>query len=55
MAQLRKPIHDDGPVNAGEQRLLDFLCVKLARQLYGHSESQYPDNRSQPSYEILGV
>ena len=25
MAQLRKPIHDDGPVNAGEQRLLDFL------------------------------
>ena len=29
MAQLRKPIHDDGPVNAGEQRLLDFLCVKL--------------------------
>ena len=24
MAQLRKPIHDDGPVNAGEQRLLDF-------------------------------
>lgn len=29
MAQLRKPIHDDGPVNAGEQRLLDFLSVKL--------------------------
>ena len=29
MAQLRKPIHDDGLVNAGEQRLLDFLCVKL--------------------------
>ena len=29
MAQLRKPLHDDGPVNAGEQRLLDFLCVKL--------------------------
>lgn len=29
MAQLRKPIHDDGPVNAGEKRLLDFLCVKL--------------------------
>ena len=28
MAQLRKPIHDDGPVNASEQRLLDFLCVK---------------------------
>lgn len=29
MAQLRKPIHDDGPVNAGEQRLLDFLLVKV--------------------------
>ena len=29
MAQLRNPIHDDGPVNAGEQRLLDFLIVKL--------------------------
>ena len=29
ITQLRKPIHDDGPVNAGEQRLLDFLCVKL--------------------------
>jgi hypothetical protein len=29
MAQLRKPKHDDGPVNAGEQRLLDYLCVKL--------------------------
>lgn len=29
MAQLRKPKHDDGPVNAGEKRLLDYLCVKL--------------------------
>lgn len=29
MAQLRKPIHDDGPVNAGEQRLLDFHNVKV--------------------------
>ena len=29
MAQLRKPKHDDGPVNAGEQRLLNYLCVKL--------------------------
>lgn len=29
MAQLRHPLHDDGPVNAGEQRLLDFLSVKL--------------------------
>lgn len=29
MAQIRKPIHDDGPVNAGEQRLLDYLDLKL--------------------------
>lgn len=29
MAQLRKPIHDDGPVNAGEQRLLDFPLLKV--------------------------
>lgn len=29
MAQLRKPIHDDGPVNAGEQRLLDFRGMKV--------------------------
>lgn len=29
MAQIRRPIHDDGPVNVGEQRLLDFLSVKL--------------------------
>lgn len=32
MAQVRIPIHDDGPVNAGEKRLLDFL------------ESQLPSN-----------
>lgn len=29
MAQLKKPIHDDGPVNAGEQRLLDYLVAML--------------------------
>ena len=29
MAQVRRPIHDDGPVNAGEKRLLDFLDLKL--------------------------
>ena len=29
MAQIRKPKHDDGPVNAGEKRLLDYLNVKL--------------------------
>ena len=27
MAIIKRPPHDDGPVNAGEQRLLDFLSV----------------------------
>lgn len=35
MAQLRKPLHDDGPVNVGEQRLLDFLSVKLPNNYIG--------------------
>lgn len=34
MAQIRKPLHDDGPVNAGEKRLLDFLSVKLPDNYY---------------------
>ena len=25
MAKIKCPLHDDGPVNAGEQRLLDYL------------------------------
>ncbi len=29
MALIKRPIHDEGPVNAGEKRMLDFLCVKL--------------------------
>lgn len=29
MAQIRKTLHDEGPVNAGEQRLLDFLDANL--------------------------
>lgn len=29
MAKIQKPIHDEGPVNAGEKRMLDFLSVKL--------------------------
>ena len=29
MAQIKKPIHDEGPVNAGEKRMLDFLQVRL--------------------------
>lgn len=29
MAQLKRPIHDEGPVNAGEKRMLDFLEMRL--------------------------
>jgi len=29
MAKIVKPKHDDGPVNAGEKRLQDFLYIKL--------------------------
>ncbi len=29
MAQIKKPLFDDGPVNAGEQRLLNYLEVNL--------------------------
>lgn len=29
MAQIKRPLHDEGAVNAGEQRLQDFLSVKL--------------------------
>ena len=28
MAIIKRPPHDDGPVNAGEQRLLDYLLEK---------------------------
>jgi hypothetical protein len=31
---LKKPIHDDGSVNAGEQRLLDYLSVMLPNNYY---------------------
>lgn len=34
MGQIKKPIHDDGPVNAGEQRLLSFLEVRLPDNYY---------------------
>ena len=34
MAIIKRPPHDDGPVNAGEQRLLDFLSVKLPDNFY---------------------
>lgn len=32
MAQIRHPRHDDGPVNQGEKRLLDFLALKLPEE-----------------------
>ena len=34
MAQLKKPLHDDGPVNAGEKRLLDYLVAVLPSNYY---------------------
>lgn len=34
MAIIKRPPHDDGPVNAGEQRLLDFLSLKLPDNFY---------------------
>ena len=34
MAQLRTPLHEQGPVNAGERRLLDFLTVNLPDNYY---------------------
>lgn len=34
MAKIKYPLHDDGPVNAGEQRLLDYLSLKLPENYY---------------------
>lgn len=34
MGQIKRPIHDDGPVNAGEQRLLSFLEALLPANYY---------------------
>lgn len=34
MAKLKKTIHDDGPVNVGEQRLQDFLVRSLPDNYY---------------------
>lgn len=34
MAQLLRPLYDDGPVNAGETRLQDFLSVSLPDDYY---------------------
>lgn len=34
MAQLSRPLHDDGPVNSGEKRLQNFLVVNLPDNYY---------------------
>ena len=34
MAKIKCPLHDHGPVNAGEQRLLDYLSLKLPENYY---------------------
>lgn len=34
MGQIKRPVHDDGPVNAGEQRLLTFLEATLPSNYY---------------------
>lgn len=34
MAIIKRPPHDDGPVNAGEQRLLRFLSRNLPDNFY---------------------
>ena len=34
MAIIKRPPHDDGPVNAGEQRLLRFLSENLPDNFY---------------------
>lgn len=34
MGQLKKPLHDDGPVNAGESRLLNYLVTMLPNNYY---------------------
>lgn len=34
MAIIKRPPHDDGPVNAGEKRLLDYLSVKLPNNYF---------------------
>ncbi len=34
MAIIKRPPHNDGPVNTGEQRLLDYLSVKLPNNYF---------------------
>ena len=53
MAIIKRPPHDDGPVNAGEQRLLDFLSVKLPDNYYIIPNCNIAITG--PHHEILGV
>ena len=34
MAVIKRPLHDDGPVNAGEKRLLDYLAAMLPNNYF---------------------
>lgn len=34
MAQLSRPLHDEGPVNSGEKRLQNFLINNLPDNYY---------------------
>lgn len=42
MAQIKKPIHGSGPVNAGEQRLIDYLHAYLPENYYVIPNGEYP-------------
>lgn len=42
MAQIKKPLHGTGPVNAGEQRLIDFLHARLPDDYYVIPNGEYP-------------
>ena len=39
MAIIKRPPHDDGPVNAGEKRLLDLRGEKRCVSKFGRSEN----------------
>ena len=52
MAIIKRPPHDDGPVNAGEQRLLDYLSVKLPNNYFIIPNCHYG---TKPYHEVLGV
>lgn len=41
MGKLVKPIQSDGPVNGGEQRLIDFLYLRLPDNYYIIPNGEY--------------